>query len=65
MLYYNQKREREDKTMTKQEIEKRIEEIEDRIWWINMADRYTYEDRQILNKLYKELRKLREELKKA
>ena len=51
--------------MTKQEIEKRIEEIEERIWWINMADRLDWTDRQALDKLYNEKRELMNELKKA
>ena len=37
--------------MTREEIKNRIEEIENRIWWINMADRLTNEDYKALNNL--------------
>ena len=51
--------------MTKKEIEKRIEEIEEKIWWINIADRLDGNDRQKLYRLYDEKRELIKELKKA
>ena len=50
--------------MTKQEIEKRVEEIEDKMWWIKMKSRWTYEDSCRMDKLLAErnelLRKSRE-----
>lgn len=44
--------------MTREEIKNRIKEIENRVWWINMADRLTNEDYRILNELTAEKRKL-------
>ena len=50
--------------MTREEIKNRIEEIKNRVWWINMADRLTNEDYRILNKLTAEKRNLERELDK-
>lgn len=50
--------------MTREEIKNRIEEIENRVWWINMADRLTNEDYRILNELTAEKRNLEKELDK-
>lgn len=64
MLLYNQEREREIKKgkvdkMTKVEKEKRIEELTNRLFLINMVDRWTNEDREILREVERELEELR------
>ena len=50
--------------MTKKEMEKRVEELEDRRFIINMTDYYTSEDRSELYKIESELYRLRAELRK-
>ena len=48
--------------MARQEIEKRIEELEDILWRINMVDRWTNEDWKLRYKCLEEIRTLREKL---
>ena len=64
-ICYNtgRKRERkEDKEMTREEIKKEIERLEEREFMINMVDRWTYEDRKALNVIEKRLKELKEML---
>ena len=49
--------------MTKQEIEKQIEELEDRKFYLAMKDRWNREDYKRNDDLNKQLRELKEELK--
>lgn len=51
--------------MTRQEIEKRIDELGTRAFFIKMADHWDYEDRKVIDEIYKELHELEKELKKA
>lgn len=65
MLLYNQEREREIKkgkvkTMTKVERKERIEALENRLFILNMVDRWTTEDRENIRKIETELRELKE-----
>lgn len=50
--------------MTKAEIEKRIEELEKERFYIYMADFLTMDERNRVNEIGRELKELREELKK-
>ena len=64
MLLYNQEREREIKkgkvkTMTKVERKERIEALENRLFILNMVDRWTTEDRENIRKIETELRELK------
>lgn len=49
--------------MTRQEIEKQIEELEDRKFYLAMKDRWNKEDYKRNDDLNKQLRELKEELK--
>ena len=65
MLLYNQEREREIKkgkveTMTRVEREKRIENLKNRLFLLNMVDRWTNEDRDNIRKIEEELKELEE-----
>jgi hypothetical protein len=64
MLLYNQEREREIKkgkveTMTRVEREKRIKELETRLFFLNMVDRPTYEDYKMMTEVENEIRRLK------
>ena len=64
MLLYNQEREREIKkgkvkTMTRVEREKRIKELETRLFFLNMVDRPTYEDFKMMTEVENEIRRLK------
>lgn len=59
----NKLAEREDKTMTRQEIEKALKENERHQFFIQMADRWDRKDYEIIKKLEKEERELKEMLK--
>ena len=64
MLIYNQEREREIKkgkvkTMTRVEREKRIKELETRLFFLNMVDRPTYEDYKMMTEVENEIRRLK------
>lgn len=48
--------------MTREEIKKEIERLERREFMINMADRWTYEDRKALEAIEKRRRELEEML---
>ena len=59
MLYYNCKRERKEVLkMTVQEIKERIEQLKNRLFMMNMIDRWTNEDRQTVDKMENELHEL-------
>lgn len=45
--------------MTKTERKERIERLENRLFLLNMVDRWTNEDRRIMNEIEKELRELK------
>ena len=65
MLIYNQERDREIKkgkvkTMTRVEREKRIENLKNRLFLLNMVDRWTNEDRDNIRKIEEELKELEE-----
>lgn len=45
--------------MTKTERKERIERLENRLFLIRMVDRWTNEDRRIMNEIEKELRELK------
>ncbi len=60
MLYYNQKErdrqiERENKTMKREDLLKKLEVLENRLFLINMIDRWTNEDRKILREVEEEI----------
>lgn len=48
--------------MTKQEMQKRIEELEKERFYLAMADRWTSNDYQLDNKLFKEITELKEKM---
>lgn len=59
MLLYNCKRERKEVLkMTVQEIKERIEQLKNRLFMMNMIDRWTNEDRQTVNEMEDELHEL-------
>lgn len=59
MLYYNCKRERKEVLkMTVQEIKEKIEQLKNRLFMMNMIDRWTNEDRQTVNRIENELHEL-------
>lgn len=57
-------KEREDKTMTRQEIEKRLEENEKHQFMIHMIDRWSAKNKETISRLCKEARELKAELEK-
>ena len=64
MLIYNQEREREIKKgkvrkMTRVKKEKRIKELETRLFFLNMVDRPTYEDFKMMTEVENEIRRLK------
>ena len=50
--------------MTREEIEKKIEDLEGRKFMLDMIDTWDSEDRILYNELSKQIRSLREQLKK-
>lgn len=59
MLLYNCKRERKEVLkMTVQEIKERIEQLKNRLFMMNMIDRWTNEDRQTVDRMEDELHEL-------
>lgn len=48
--------------MRKNEIEKRLEELENAEWYLDMKDRWTQSDWDYLNKITRERQELRAEL---
>ena len=59
MLYYNCKRERKEVLkMTVQEIKEKIEQLKNRLFMMNMIDRWTNEDRQTVDRMENELHEL-------
>lgn len=44
--------------MTVQEIKERIEQLKNRLFMMNMVDRWTIEDRQMVNEIEDELHEL-------
>ena len=49
--------------MTRQEIEARIEELETRDFYLKMKDRWNRSDFDLSEKLHREIRELKEQLK--
>ena len=49
--------------MTREEIEKKIEALEERKFMLDMIDVWDSEDRRLYNELSKQIRELREQLK--
>lgn len=59
MLYYNCKRKgKEVLKMTVKEIKERIEQLKNRLFMMNMIDRWTNEDRERVNRIENELHEL-------
>ena len=59
MLLYNCKKERKEVLkMTVQEIKERIEQLKNRLFMMNMIDRWTNEDRQTVDRMENELHEL-------
>ena len=50
--------------MTRQEIEKKIEELENRQFMLNMVDRWTNEQRRLAWEISDEIRNLKAQLRK-
>lgn len=50
--------------MTKIELLKKLDELETRAFLINMIDRWTWEDKQLLNKTEQEIKAIKEEIEK-
>ena len=48
--------------MSKQEINKRIDELSSKMFWVRMSDRMTNQDFREIEDCIKEIRKLREML---
>ena len=51
--------------MTRQEIEKKIEDIKNREFYLQMKDRWDWKDYEISRKHIEEIRELEKELEKA
>lgn len=51
--------------MTRQEIEERLEKVEKILFYIDMIDRWTWQDREDYHTYSKEKRELKEMLKKG
>ena len=59
MLYYNCKKKRKEVLkMTVQEIKEKIRQLENRLFMMNMIDRWTNEDRQTVDRMENELHEL-------
>lgn len=56
----NRKQKGKVETMTRVEREKRIENLKNRLFFLNMVDRWTNEDRDNIRKIEEELRELEE-----
>lgn len=56
----NRKQKGKVETMTRVEREKRIENLKNRLFLLNMVDRWTNEDRDNIRKIEEELRELEE-----
>lgn len=68
MITYNQKEENKNKgdlKMTKADLENRLDELDTKEFLINMADRFTIKDREILNAIDIERKRIFEILKKS
>ena len=48
--------------MTREELKNRIEDLEEKIWWLNMADRFTPEESRLSDEWHRELCNLRYQL---
>ena len=55
-------KERKEKKMTKEEIMKKIEQLQNRLFMINMIDRWTNEDRRSMEETEDEIRELKMQL---
>ena len=59
MLYYNCKKKRKEVLkMTVQEIKEKIRQLENRLFMMNMVDRWTNEDRRKVDEMESELHEL-------
>ena len=65
MLYLLQKERKGEITMTKNEIKERIDRIEDLKFYLNMKDRWDFDDYRQMQRWDVELRQLKAELEKA
>lgn len=68
MITYNQKEENKNKgdlKMTKADLENRLDELDTKEFLINMADRFTIKDRETLNAIDIERKRIFEILKKS
>ena len=48
--------------MTREELKRKLEELEDREFIINMVDRWTNEDRELLRRIREEKNNIKKEL---
>jgi hypothetical protein len=55
----NRKQKGKVETMTRVEREKRIKELETRLFFLNMVDRPTYEDYKMMTEVENEIRRLK------
>lgn len=65
MLYLLQKERKGEITMTKNEIKERIDRIKDLRFYLNMKDRWDFDDYRQMQRWDLELRQLNAELEKA
>ena len=65
MLYLLQKERKGEITMTKNEIKERIDRIKDLMFYLNMKDRWDFDDYRQMQRWDTELRLLNAELEKA
>ena len=65
MLYLLQKERKGEITMTKNEIKERIDRIKDLRFYLNMKDRWDFDDYRQMQRWDAELRQLNAELEKA
>lgn len=50
--------------MSKQELEARLEKVEEQIWWLNMADRFRPDEEAQWNRLWAEKKRLEEQIRR-
>ena len=65
MLYLLQKERKGEIKMTKTEIKERIDRIKDLMFYLNMKDRWGFDDDRQMQRWDMELRQLKAELEKA
>ena len=57
-----QRTEKEDKTMTREELKKKLEALETREFMIHMVDRWTEEHRRMLREVEREILEIKAQL---